>query len=149
MKLSLSWNGFDQNISNPDDLKWISSDSGENLPDVFLITKNQQKIGAHRSVLRHGSKYFQDHVEKFISIDTMVRYEDLVTMLDFMYTGKCEVEVANLERFLASAKQLALVGLKQDTPEAADDINDKTEFNEEPIKSEPEAHDINNTIDII
>ena len=58
MKLSLSWNGFDQNISNPDNLKWISCDSGKNFDDVFVTTNNkEEKIGAHGSVLMHGSKY--------------------------------------------------------------------------------------------
>ena len=139
MKLSLSWNAFDQNISNPDNLRWISSDSGNNFADVFLITNNQQKIGAHRSVLKRGSLYFEEQLEKetkLISVD-LVKYEDLVAMLDFMYLGKCEVEVAHLESFLSSAKQLALVGLQQDA--AADhDANNKTECDEEPIKIEPE-----------
>ena len=138
MKLSLSWNGFDQNISNPDNLKWILSDSGKNFADVFVITNNQDKIGAHRAVLKHGSKFFEEQLEKetkFINIGR-VKYEDLVAMMDFIYIGKCEVEVSQLERFFDSAKQFALVGLQQDA--AADrDTNDKTEF-EEPIKSEPE-----------
>ena len=137
MKLSLSWNGFDQNISNPDNLKWTSCDSRKNFADVFVTTNNQEKIGAHRSVLKHGSKYFQEKLEnqtKLISIDK-VKYEDLMAMMDFVYNGKCEVEVGNLERFLASAKELALVGLQQGA--AAKDTN-QTEYNEEPVKAEPE-----------
>ena len=83
MKLSLSWNAFDPNISNPDNLRWISSDSGNNFADVFLITNNQQKIGAHRLVLKRGSLYFEEQLEKetkLISVD-LVKYEDLVASM--------------------------------------------------------------------
>ena len=138
MKLLLSWNGFDQNISNPDNLKWILCDSSKNFADIsVVITNNQQKIGAHRLVLKHGSKYFQEKLEnptELISVD-MVKHDDLMAMMDFMYFGKCEVEVGHLERFLASAKELALVGLEQDA--AAKDTN-QTEYDEEPVKAEPE-----------
>ena len=140
MKLSLSWNGFDQTILNPDNLKWISCDYGKNFADIFVTTNNnQEKIGAHGSVLKHGSKYFQEKLEnqsKLIIVG-MVKYEDLLAMMDFMYHGKCEVEVAHLERFLASAKDLSLVGLQQNAT-AAKDKNNKTEYHEESIKSEPE-----------
>ena len=137
MKLLLSWKGFDQKVSNPADLKWLSCDSGENYSDVFLMTNNAEKIGAHRSVLKCGSKYFQEKLAnpaEVISV-AMVNHVDLMAMMDFMYSGKCEVEVGNLERFLDSAKEMALVGLQQGAE--AKDTNKQNEY-EHPIKSEPE-----------
>ena len=42
-----------------------------------------------------------------------VKFEDLVTMVDFLYNGEANVYQENLESFLAMAEELKLKGLKR------------------------------------
>ena len=143
MKLWLSWNGFEQALSNPDNLQWTKYDNSDCTSDV-VVTNNNEKIATHRTVLGYGSKYFLGQLEdrrELISVKDEVMFEDLVAMMDFMYTGRCEVEVNHLERFLASAKYLALVGLQPDLATSACDRATKS------IKSETVQVDLDGAPD--
>ena len=83
MKLWLSWNGFEQALSNPDNLQWTKYDSSDCTSDV-VVTNNNEKIATHRSVLGYGSKYFLGQLEdqkELISVKDEVMFEDLVAMM--------------------------------------------------------------------
>lgn len=78
--------------------------------------EHTQSIKAHRVVLSSSSSYFEkmfgndaynENKEKVVKIKT-IDHKILKTLVDFIYTGKIEIDQLNVQELLAAADMLAL-----------------------------------------
>ena len=111
-KLCLKWNDFQENILSG--FKEIRSDN--ELTDVTLACEDGQQIKAHKVVLPTSSPLFRNlpkskgHQHPLIFMRG-IKFEDLVSIIDFLYCGEANVFQENLDPFLALAEELKLKGL--------------------------------------
>ena len=87
--------------------------------DVELIAGSGEQtevIKAHRIVLSSSSSYFaamfgnsefNEHKEKFVKLNS-ISFQILKTLIDFIYTGKIEIDQINVQELLAAADMLQL-----------------------------------------
>merc|ERR1712240_444653 len=84
-----------------------------NFCDVTLVSDDQKPIRAHRYVLSAHSPFFKDiflnntHPNPLIYLKG-VSYEDLFSILQFIYLGKASVNFSNMGRFALAAKDLQI-----------------------------------------
>ena len=113
-KLCLQWNDFRDNISSAfGDLR-----DDEEFTDVTLACEDGQQVKVHKVVLIASSPFFLNLLKKNKHPHPLVfmrgvKFEDLVSMVDFLYNGEANVYQENLESFLAMAEELKLKGLKR------------------------------------
>ena len=112
-KLFLQWNDFRDNVSSAfGDLR-----DDQEFTDVTLACEDGQQVEAHKVVLIASSPFFLNLLRKNKHPHPLVfmkgvQYEDLVSMVDFLYNGEASVYQENLDSFLAMAEELRLKGLK-------------------------------------
>ncbi|CAG9769372.1 unnamed protein product [Ceutorhynchus assimilis] len=105
----------------------------ERLVDVTLACADEGRcIRAHKVVLSACSAYFRalfvDHPARHpIVILKDVRFNDLSTIVEFMYKGEVRVEYAQLSRLLQTAESLKVKGLAEMTREYKPDPPEQTE----------------------
>jgi len=93
--------------------------SDKDFTDVTLACDDNKQISAHKVILSSCSKLFQSillknpHQHPLIYL-TGVKYAELQSIINFMYVGQTEVEQADLEQFLMSARKLQINGLMED-----------------------------------
>ncbi|EEB13996.1 B-cell CLL/lymphoma 6 member B protein, putative [Pediculus humanus corporis] len=92
----------------------------ESLVDVTLACAEGHSIRAHKVVLSACSSYFQtlfiDHPNRHpIVILKDVCFEELKTIVDFMYKGEVNVEYCQLSALLKTAESLKVKGLTEMT----------------------------------
>ena len=113
-KLCLQWNDFRDNISSAfGDLR-----DDEEFTDVTLACEDGQQVKVHKVVLIASSPFFLNLLKKNKHPHPLVfmrgvKFEDLVSMVDFLYIGEANVYQENLDSFLAMAEELKLKGLKR------------------------------------
>ena len=113
-KLCLQWNDFQNNvISAFGDLR-----DDNDFTDVTLACEDGQQVEAHKVVLMASSPFFLNLLKKKKHPHPLVfmrgvKFEDLVSMVDFLYNGEANVYQDNLDSFLAMAEELKLKGLKR------------------------------------
>ena len=113
-KLCLQWNDFQNNvISAFGDLRDDNA-----FTDVTLACEDGQQVEAHKVVLMASSPFFLNLLKKKKHPHPLVfmrgvKFEDLVSMVDFLYNGEANVYQDNLDSFLAMAEELKLKGLKR------------------------------------
>ena len=114
-KLSLQWNDFESDISSSfRDLRLDNE-----FTDVTLACEDGQQVEAHKVVLISSSPFFlsifkrNKHPHPLIFMRGL-NYEDLLSMVDFLYHGEANVFRDNLDEFLAIAEELQLKGLKRE-----------------------------------
>ena len=113
-KLCLQWNDFCDNVSSAfGDLR-----DDKEFTDVTLACEGGQQVEAHKVVLIASSPFFLNLLKKNkhphpLVLMRGVLYEDLVTMVDFLYNGEANVYQENLDSFLAMAEELRLKGLER------------------------------------
>ncbi|KAL5290641.1 hypothetical protein ACFFRR_010163 [Megaselia abdita] len=93
------------------------------LVDVTLAAEGKQ-LQAHKIVLSACSSYFQslftaNPCQHPIVILKDVQYNDLKTMVDFMYYGEVNVSQEQLPHILKTAEMLKIKGLAEMPPDAA------------------------------
>ena len=110
-KLCLKWNDFQENIlSGFKDLR-----NDKEFADVTLASEDGQRVEAHKVVLTTTSPFFKNllksnrHQHPIIYMRAM-KSEDLVAIMDFLYSGEANVYQENLDTFLAIAAELQLKG---------------------------------------
>jgi len=112
-KFCLRWNDFENNISNS--FKELKDDK-----DFFDVTLacNGQQLQAHKVILSACSPFFRSvlkanpHPHPLLYLKG-VQYEEILSVLNFMYHGEVNVAQEDLNAFLAVAEDLAVKGLTQ------------------------------------
>merc|ERR1712179_417219 len=118
--LRLCWNKYESNLT--ESLQDLRSNS--QLFDISLgctekINGKSRSIRAHKVVLSAWSNVFKDmlinhpnEINPFIFLKD-VPFDELSTIIDFMYQGEVNVLQGNLNEFLLIADQLQIKGLSQ------------------------------------
>merc|ERR1712096_285847 len=111
-KFNLMRNEFESCASGA--IKNLFSD--KNFTGVTLACDDDKQIAAHKVVLSACSPFFQrillnnPHQHPLIFLKGM-RYDDLQSVMQFIYLGETEVGQDDLQTFLAAAKDLEIKGL--------------------------------------
>ena len=103
-------------------LRWDDVSKGKDFFDVTL-TCGDEHIQAHKVILSACSPFFRTvlrnnrHEHPLLYLKG-VTYNDIVSVLDFMYHGQVGVAQEDLNSFLAVAEDLKVKGLTQTTSDA-------------------------------
>ena len=112
-KFCLKWNDFETNISSS--FKEIREE--RDFMDVTLACEDDQ-LPAHKVVLSACSPFFRTVLRRNPHHHPLlymkgVRYNDLESLLNFMYYGEVSIAQEELNSFLAVAEELQVKGLTQ------------------------------------
>ena len=113
--VNLSWNEFKNSTSNA----FKSLQENHNFADVTLACEDGKQLQAHKVVISSCSTFFRDillqnpHQHPLLYLKG-VTMEDLTQMLKFIYSGEVQIDNENLPRFLDTANDFKIEGLKQD-----------------------------------
>merc|ERR1712126_289093 len=113
--LTLDWKNFENNAQYTFKRMWNNND----LSDVTLVTGDDQQIRAHRIILSSSSQFFKNIFQKHPHHNPLLYLKDidsnfLERILEFIYTGKCDIEQRNVVEFLSAGKYLEVTGLLGD-----------------------------------
>ncbi|XP_073833275.1 uncharacterized protein isoform X2 [Musca autumnalis] len=114
---SLRWNNYFRHLTYALDNHRVNDD----FVDVSLLCDGR-KIKAHKVVLSACSSYFKEiftenpHPHPVI-IFKFIKYEDLNSIIEFMYQGEVNVQQEALQSFLQTAELLAVQGLTSEEKE--------------------------------
>ena len=114
-KFCLRWNDFEANISSS--FRELKDD--EDFFDVTLACDSNQ-IRAHKVILSACSPFFKSVLKKNPHQHPLlylkgVKYEDITSILNFIYHGEVNVAQEELNSFLSVAEDLQIKGLTQST----------------------------------
>ena len=112
-KFCLRWNDFENNISTA--FRELRDD--KDFFDVTLACDDNQ-LQAHKVILSACSPFFRSVLKKNPHQHPLlylkgVKYEDILSVLNFMYHGEVNVAQEELNSFLAVAEDLQVKGLTQ------------------------------------
>jgi hypothetical protein len=84
--------------------------------DVSFLCSDGRQLGAHRVVLASSSPFFWDMLQSIQHPHPVVylrgvTFEDMVSVLDFIYSGKVSLAEDRLASFLALGEDLRVGGL--------------------------------------
>ena len=135
VKLSLQWNEFLENLTSVFGNLRCDSD----FTDVTLACEDGQQVEAHKVVMASSSPFFQNLLEKNKHPHPLIymkglKFENVSTILDFLYSGQANVYEENLDSFLAIAEDLQLKGLMGKMDRSAETPN---RFETQEIESFP------------
>ena len=127
-KLCLQWNEFHDNIKNVFAILREEYD----FADVTLACEDGQQVEAHKVILASSSPFFkkllgrnkQPHPIIFMR---GVKYDDLVALVEFLYSGEANICQDSLDSFFAIAEELQLKGLTSNKKEKSEANNEKPE----------------------
>ena len=103
-KFSLRWNDFQDHINNA--FTALRKDS--DFTDVTLVSEDGNKVYAHQVILAASSPFFQNllrnnkHAHPLICM-TGLKFQDLVSIVNFFYYGETNIYHENLDNFLKIA----------------------------------------------
>lgn len=112
-QLCLKWTNYHSSVSSV----FQSLRETEQFTDVTISTSEGNSIKAHRVVLCAASTYFRDILEGTttwqhpVLILKDLPYTDLVSILEFIYTGSVSILPESLQSLLQTAKFLSISGL--------------------------------------
>jgi hypothetical protein len=112
--LKLSWNDYRNLASNT--FRYLLSD--KEFTDVTLVCDDDVQIDAHKIVLSSASKFFRrvfvknPHPKPLIYLKGL-RYEDVKSILEFIYLGETEVKQNNVRRFMEIGFDLEVQGIDE------------------------------------
>ena len=136
-KLCLKWNDFQDVVrASFGELRYNSD-----FTDVTLACEDQT-IKAHRVILAGGSPFFKrlfkthSHPQALIYMRGL-KFNDLMSMLDFLYQGEAKVYQEELQTFLALAEELELKGLNGSEEELLENKEATQQHNKESFKQNP------------
>ena len=114
-KLCLKWNDFQGNVSSA----FVDLRDDKNFTDVTLACEDGQQVEAHKVVLISSSPFFLNLLKRNKHPHPLVymrglKYENLLSMVDFLYHGEANVYQENFDSFLTMANELQLKGLKKE-----------------------------------
>ena len=111
-KICIKWDDFQENMSSS--FARIRKDF--EFSDVTLACEDGQQLAAHRAILAASSPYFQKlfrrnkHIHPLVFMRD-VDFQDLVAIVDFLYSGEANILQENLDSFMALAEDLKLEGI--------------------------------------
>ena len=111
VKLCVKWNDFKDNVNNA----FGNLREDKDFSDVTLACEDGQQVSAHKVILAASSPFFQKllrqnkHPHPLIYMRG-IKSDDLLAIVDFLYTGEANVYQENLDSFLAIAEELQLKG---------------------------------------
>ena len=111
-KLCLRWNDFKNNTFGA----FASLREDRDFADVTLAFEDGQQVEAHKVILAASSPLLKDllklnrHPHPLIFMRG-VKSEDLLAIVDFLYSGEANVNPENLDSFLTLAAELKVKGL--------------------------------------
>lgn len=113
-QFSLKWTNYTNHITNAFD----SLRSKEDFCDVTLSCEGR-KIRAHKVLLSACSTYFKEIFKENpcqhpVIIFKNVKYDDLFSIVVYMYQGEVNIEQEALPTFLHTAEMLSIQGLTED-----------------------------------
>jgi len=127
-KFCLKWNDFEHNVSSAfNDIR-----EEKDFFDVTLVCENNQ-VQAHKVIIAACSPFFKSilrrnpHQHPLLYMKGVL-YDDLVSVLNFMYKGEVNVAQEQLNSFLAVAEDLQVKGLTQsnnDNKESKSNLSSK------------------------
>eukprot|EP00090_Calanus_glacialis_P030594 TRINITY_DN49481_c0_g1_i1.p1 TRINITY_DN49481_c0_g1~~TRINITY_DN49481_c0_g1_i1.p1 ORF type:complete len:330 (+),score=63.22 TRINITY_DN49481_c0_g1_i1:73-1062(+) len=112
---SLVWNEF-MNFTI-ETFKYLLQDM--NFSDVTLVCENGKQIDAHKAVLASCSSFFRQilvnnpHSKPLIILQG-ISYQNLDSIIKFMYLGQAQIPQADLKSFLAASKLLKVKGINNE-----------------------------------
>ena len=114
-KFCLQWNDFERNISQA--FKQLREDA--DFFDVTLACEDRE-VEAHKVILSACSPFFRALFKRYKHDHPLlylknVKYSDLSNLMDFMYHGEVQIAQEELTTFLATAQELQVKGLTQQT----------------------------------
>ena len=100
--------------------RYFTMFQSEELVDVTLVCDDGRRIKAHKLVLSAGSSYFRqifrsEHVHHLMYLQD-VAYQDLESILEFLYLGATKVANKNIENFMKLAGRLKINELLMNNP---------------------------------
>merc|ERR1719186_827932 len=122
-KVSLSWSEFESCASST----FIDLLSDQDFTDVTLVCDDDKQIKAHKVILSSCSPLFRriltnnPHQHPLIYLNGII-FDNLQSVIKFIYLGQTEVEQDDLELFMKAGKDLQIKGLL-DTYVSEDNIN--------------------------
>jgi len=119
-KFCLRWNDFETNISSA--FKELKND--QDFFDITLACAGEKQVQAHKVILSACSPFFKTILKKNPHQHPLVylkgvQYEEVLSVVNFMYHGEVNVAQESLASFLAVAEELQVKGLSQDNNEKA------------------------------
>jgi len=141
-KFCLRWNDFETNISSS--FKELKND--EDFFDITLACAGEKQVQAHKVILSACSPFFKSILKKNPHQHPLVylkgvQYEEVLSVVNFMYHGEVNVAQEDLASFLAVASELQVKGLSQDGAENGNRSIKQTEKSVSPAPKTGEKHD--------
>jgi len=117
-KFCLRWNDFEANIS----VAFRELREEKDFFDVTLACEDSQ-VSAHKVILSACSPFFRNVLKKNPHQHPLlylkgVKYQEMLSVLNFMYQGEVNVAQEELNSFLAVAEELRVKGLTQNTQDS-------------------------------
>jgi len=118
-KFCLRWNDFETNVSQA----FRELREEKDFFDVTLACEDNQ-VSAHKVILSACSPFFRTvlrrnpHQHPLLYLKG-VKYQELLSVLNFMYMGEVNVAQEELNSFLAVAEELRVKGLTQNSSESS------------------------------
>jgi hypothetical protein len=105
-KFCLRWNDFENNISNA--FKEFNAD--KDFFDITLACAGERQVQAHKLILSACSPFFKSILKKNPHQHPLVylkgvQYEEILSVLNFMYHGEVNIAQEDLTSFLAVAER--------------------------------------------
>ena len=103
--------------------------------DVTLVTSDDKHVRARKIVLSSYSAFFKHVFERYWHQNPLIylkdiKYKYLDLILEFIYTGQCDVEESESVWFLLVGKGLGVNGIQEEIINYDANINIKDVFNE-------------------
>ena len=113
-KLNVSWHGYSDHLREMMHGMMKNSD----LTDVTLVCDDQKVLMAHKVVLSASSPVFQNIINNFSQNHSMIylrgiQYEEMESILEFMYLGEATFHQERMEEFLKVAQNLKIKELTE------------------------------------
>ena len=118
--------------------------------DVTLSCNDEKQISAHKVILSAGSEYFRKilmrnfHQRPLIIMDG-IEHNELLAIIDFIYTGSADVPKEKLEQFMRIGTKLKIKGLEGKSEILNNEINLKDQDLNKASASEKIPDDINDS----
>ena len=86
------------------------------LEDVTLVSMDDKQVTAHKIILSSFSTFFKKIFQRYRHQNLLIylkdiQYKYLCSLLEFIYTGQCDIEEPDLEQFLSVGKGFGVNGL--------------------------------------
>ena len=113
--------------------------------DVTLVPEDGAPIRAHKLVLSGSSSVFQKLLTTSKDmVNVSLCHSDLSLIVQFIYTGRCDVKLIDITSFLISAKHLKIKGLINETKNVPSGVKDSSS-SKHPISGLPQNYKMCNS----